>query len=223
MGKKIGLVALLILVLVVLVVVFVKIKTVNEVEKSPEIVNDNENTEETSEPENVENIENTENTENIENTENEYGFMELKALPVDYSKDQAINDNCVVLLSEYEVYNTELLAEFEGKVKSNQNAFVRVYTLSADGILYIYDAELKDGVFTMTSDWSRDENQKVEEGVEKITPNEYKMSEYEFSKKESVINENDQIVVYSITKKSEPSEEYYLAAYVIRTEVNQDK
>lgn len=223
MGKKIGLVALLILVLVVLVVVFVKIKTVNEVEKSPEIVNDNENTEETSEPENVENIENTENTENIENTENEYGFMELKALPVDYSKDQAINDNCVVLLSEYEVYNTELLAEFEGKVKSNKNAFVRVYTLSADGILYIYDAELKDGVFTMTSDWSRDENQKVEEGVEKITPNEYKMSEYEFSKKESVINENDQIVVYSITKKSEPSEEYYLAAYVIRTEVNQDK
>ena len=214
MGKKIGLVALLILVLVVLVVVFVKIKTVNEVEKSPEIVNDNENTEETSEPENV---------ENIENTENEYGFMELKALPVDYSKDQAINDNCVVLLSEYEVYNTELLAEFEGKVKSNQNAFVRVYTLSADGILYIYDAELKDGVFTMTSDWSRDENQKVEEGVEKITPNEYKMSEYEFSKQESVINENDQIVVYSITKKSEPSEEYYLAAYVIRTEVNQDK
>ena len=73
-------------------------------------------------------------------------YTNLKELPPDYSKEQAITDNCLVTsLDEMKTYNKEVLDTFISNVNNNISSSIRVCRSVNNSIAYILDIEYVQG------------------------------------------------------------------------------
>lgn len=73
----------------------------------------------------------------ISNKDYNSNYADLKQLPSNYSIEEAIADNCLVITDT--VHNKELFDDFIYKSKNNQDANIRVYNLSRENDIIIYD------------------------------------------------------------------------------------
>lgn len=82
-------------------------------------------------------------------------YESLKDLPHNYSKEQAIRDNCFVLQNnEIISTNKEQLNEFVDNARNGINSFIRIVSYF-DEQVEIKDLEYKDGEYVLVSDDSR--------------------------------------------------------------------
>ena len=77
---------------------------------------------------------------NIEKTAknmNMQSYINIKELPSNYSKEQAIEDKCLVVDQiEMKTYNKEILDSFVSNVNNNKNCNIRIYQLEGTENLY---------------------------------------------------------------------------------------
>lgn len=82
-------------------------------------------------------------------------YADLKELPAEYTEDMAICDG-VVVDKISSVLNPEYLYRFCDLYSDGSEAFVRVMSYTIEGDPIITDVSYKNGVITMTMDFSRD-------------------------------------------------------------------
>lgn len=89
-------------------------------------------------------------------------YIPLEELSKDYSKEQAIEDGCFVIMNNEIISpNREEVIKFEQKVKNNEEAFIRVVTVlfneknSVKESLIIRDVQYKNGEFLVAYDQTR--------------------------------------------------------------------
>lgn len=97
---------------------------------------------------------------NIEKTAknmNMQSYKNIKELPTNYSKEQAIEDNCLVVNQmEMKTYNKEILDNFISDVNNNKNCNIRIYQLEGPENILIQDIEYIAGEkFNICYDYTR--------------------------------------------------------------------
>lgn len=88
-------------------------------------------------------------------------YKSLQELPKDYSKEQAIKDNCFVLDNRNKVIssNKEQMNEFVTKSQNGENCFIRIVHYYDFGV-QITDIEYKEGKYIICQDDTRGETGK---------------------------------------------------------------
>ena len=97
---------------------------------------------------------------NIEKTAknmNMQSYINIKELPYNYSKEQAIEDKCLVVDQiEMKTYNKEILDNFISNVNNNNNCNIRIYQLEGLENILIQDIEYIAGEkFNICYDYTR--------------------------------------------------------------------
>ena len=83
---------------------------------------------------------------------------EIEQLPENYNWLQAIDDNCVVMPNNKNIYNKDELDVFIEKVKNNEPDFIRTINFTTEGDMLITDVKFEgNDVFSVCLDWTRDE------------------------------------------------------------------
>lgn len=102
----------------------------------------------------------------------------IESLPKDYTLEQAIQDNCVVLIHTKKIYNKDELDRFNQNVKNNIPDFMRVVSFTIEGDMLITDIKYYfENTFNVCFDWTRDEYSGIEDRT-------YKYCEYSEYKEE---------------------------------------
>lgn len=104
---------------------------------------------------------------NIEKTAknmNMQSYINIKELPSNYSKEQAIEDNCLVVDQiEMKTYNKEILDSFVSNVNNNKNCNIIIYQLEGTENIFIQDIEYVAGEkFNICYDYTR---RKISKGL----------------------------------------------------------
>lgn len=104
---------------------------------------------------------------NIEKTAknmNMQSYINIKELPSNYSKEQAIEDKCLVVDQiEMKTYNEEILDSFVSNVNNNKNCNIRIYQLEGTENIFIQDIEYVAGEkFNICYDYTR---RKISKGL----------------------------------------------------------
>ena len=104
---------------------------------------------------------------NIEKTAknmNMQSYINIKELPSNYSKEQAIEDKCLVVDQiEMKTYNKEILDSFVSNVNNNKNCNIRIYQLEGTENIFIQDIEYVAGEkFNICYDYTR---RKISKGL----------------------------------------------------------
>lgn len=99
------------------------------------------------------------NTINIEKVSEEMNisrYTNIKELPSDYSKQQAITDNCLIIdQNEKKTYNREILLSFLNEVEQKQDSEIRIYQIEKEKI-FIQDIKyIPNTKFIITYDYTR--------------------------------------------------------------------
>ena len=83
-------------------------------------------------------------------------YANLETLPVNYTREKALEDGCVVL-NDYKMQGNslEIWQNFFNKIKNNENSFVRIVFFDKDNTCTIRDVEYKDEVYYICTDFSR--------------------------------------------------------------------
>lgn len=102
------------------------------------------------------------------NSNKKYNYADLKKLPQNYSIEQAIRDNCLVITTK--IFNKNRLDEFNRNVSNRYNNNIpdklRIVMTTIEGQVIITDVELRDdGNFYITRDLTRDEYSAKEDRV----------------------------------------------------------
>lgn len=129
------------------------------------------------------------------NDNKNYKYTKLNELPQNYSVDQAITDNCLVITNK--IYNKNRLDEFNRNVsnryENNIPDKLRILMTTIEGQVIITDVELRDdGNFYITRDYTRDEYSANEDRVIKES-NPYSSKYYTFMK--SIGNDSTELVL----------------------------
>ena len=85
----------------------------------------------------------------------ELNYVNIKDLPQKYTKDMALDDG-VVINEGKSILNAEYLYKFCDLCCDGEDAMVRIRSSSDEGDPVIIDVVYKQGIFTMTVDFSRD-------------------------------------------------------------------
>lgn len=135
-----------------------------------------------------------------------YATKNLEDLPKDYSKEQAIVDNCLVIGND-KIYNKSQLDNFLNNVspsytKNPISDKLRIVQFTIEGQMIIKDIEYTaDGKYIIANDLTRDEYSAEED--RKITKEEYSANEYKLFK--SMGNEYVEILLLTNEGKTEDS------------------
>ena len=120
-------------------------------------------------------------------------YVKIEDLPKDYTAEQALEDECVVLTYK-ESKNKEILQKFIQNVNNNIPDYIRILEFTAEGDEIIKDLELNEhGIIYYTVDNTRDEYMDLQDRVilyEKYDISEYKIIEDEYKNKKYVYFEN---------------------------------
>ncbi len=97
--------------------------------------------------------------------------IKLENLPEVYTKEMAVKNGDYVNIHGMEIHNQSALDDFIQKVSKKQDAFLRRLIFTIEGDPIITDFLYKNGMFTVTTDMSRD---KFGGGADSITSKSYK-------------------------------------------------
>lgn len=83
-------------------------------------------------------------------------YTNIKELPSNYSKQQAINDKCLIIdQNEKKTYNKEILLTFLKEVEQKQDSEIRIYQIEQEKI-FIQDIKyISNSKFVITYDYTR--------------------------------------------------------------------
>lgn len=83
-------------------------------------------------------------------------YVNLENLPVDYTREKALEDGCVVL-NDYKMQGNSLVIwqNFFDKIQRGENSFVRIVFFDKENKCTIRDVEYKDEVYYICTDFSR--------------------------------------------------------------------
>lgn len=143
---------------------------------------------------NTSNVDNNDNNKDTNDGKN-YRYTNLKDLPYNYSVEQAIRDNCLVITTK--VFNKNRLDEFNKNVSNRYGKNIpdklRIVMTTIEGQVIITDVELRDdGNFYMTRDLTRDEYSASEDRIIKESKP-YSSKNYTFMK--SIDNDYTELVI----------------------------
>lgn len=155
----------------------------------------------------IENLNNNLDDNQNNNGNKNYKYAELKELPQNYSVDQAITDNCLVITNK--IFNKNRLDEFNRNVSNRYGNNVpdklRIVMTTIEGQVIITDVELRDdGNFYMTRDLTRDEYSANEDRIIKESKP-YSSKYYTFMK--SLGNDSTELVIALYNDSELSSEE----------------
>lgn len=139
-----------------------------------------------------------------------YNFKAIESLPEDYTLDQAVEDNCVVLTNNEKIYNKDELDRFIQNVNNNIPDFMRVVCFTVEGDMIITDIKFNnENNFKVCFDYTRDEYSSPEDRI-------YRYGKYtEFGEEKT----EDGIYYYLDKPEDENLHKVYIAGYENDTEI----
>lgn len=108
-------------------------------------------------------------------------YPKIEELPVDYTEEQAIKDNCVII-GHTGTINKEILDGFIENIKNNKSDKIRMILYTTEGDMCIRDEEYNsDGTFNVVEDFTRDKfgSMSIKEDTYKVSG--YKIYEEEYN------------------------------------------
>ena len=118
-------------------------------------------------------------------------YTNLKELPNNYSKDTAIQDNCLVIdQNEKKTYNKSILQDFMSNVENKMDSEIRIYLIENKKI-FIQDVKyVANEKFIVTYDYTRYRNDELSYETDEIYTDKIK--------KKVVTSFNENIEIYNI-------------------------
>lgn len=148
---------------------------------------------------------------NVTNIETEMEYKKnIESLPEDYTLEQAVEDNCVVLTNNEKIYNKDELDRFIQNVNNNIPDFIRVVCFTVEGDMIITDIKFNnENNFKVCFDYTRDEYSSPEDRI-------YRYGKYtEFGEEKT----EDGIYYYLDKPEDENLHKVYIAGYENDTEI----
>lgn len=122
-------------------------------------------------------------------------YSDIKSLPIDYNKQQALEDNCLIInQNEKKTENIEVIENFLNNVEQNIDSELRIYQMENEKI-FIQDIKyISNNKFIITYDYTRYRNDELSYETDEIYTNKIE--------KKEVNSFYDKIELYTIQDSS---------------------
>lgn len=129
--------------------------------------------------------------EKVSNDSSVEKYTDLKELPNDYSKDNAIQDNCLVIdQNEKKTYNQSILQDFMSNVENKIDSEIRIYLIENKKIFIQAVKYVANEKFIVTYDYTRYRNDELSYETDEIYTDKIN--------KKVVTSFNENIEIYTI-------------------------